>query len=273
MIQLELENLYLEAKNMKKLCLFFFSGTGMTEYVVGKFTNEVERYNAFVDCFKIEEPHTHKKSLSEYDVLGIAYPVHSFNAPKIVIDFVKQLPKSNGMDTFILHTAGEDSTNNYASSDLLTKKLSKRGYRIFNNKMIVMPSNFVTKHSDEKVKGILKKLKEDIPHIASDIIELKPYSMQKYLGSKIIAFVGRIEWLGSCIAGKFFYTKRNCTRCGKCVANCPNKNIIMKKSIGFKWRCGWCMRCIYKCPKNAISVRRPFKFICFDKWYDEKMFK
>ena len=259
---------------MKKLCLYFFSGTGMTKYVVDKFVNEFEQHSVAVDCFKIEEPRIHKSSLSEYDVLGIAYPVHSFNAPKIVIDFVKQLPKSNGMNTFIIHTAGEKHIINYASSDLLIKKLSKRGYRVFHNKMIEMPSNFIVKYRDERVKNILTKANEDIPHIANDIIELEPYYMRKNLGSKIIAFIGRVEWFGAHIIGKFYNAKNGCVRCGKCINICPNKNIVMnEKSIGFKWRCGLCMRCIYQCPKNAISVYLPFKFIRFDKWYDKKMFK
>ena len=259
---------------MKKLCLYFFSGTGMTKYVVDKFVNEFEQNGAIVDSFRIEEPDAHKNSLSEYDVLGIAYPIHSFNAPKIVIDFVKQLPNSNGMNTFIIHTAGEENMINYASSDLLIKKLNKRGYKVFHNKLIEMPSNFVVKYEDERVKSILNKANEDIPHIANEIMELKHYDMQKTLRSKIITLIGRVEWFGARTLGKIYYADNNCVRCGHCINICPNKNIVMNKnSVCFKWRCGLCMRCIYQCPKNAISIRQPFKFIRFDSWYDERLFK
>ena len=257
--------------NMKKMCIYFFSCTGMTKYVVGKFVKEFERQGVFADCFKIEETHLHKNNLAEYDTLGIAYPVHSFNAPKIVIDFAKQLPKSNGTDTFIIHTGGEDHIVNYASSDLLIKILRKRGYRVFHNKLIEMPSNFIVKYKDERVKNILNKANEDIPFIANDIMELKPHSTRKNLGSKIMTFIGRAEWFGAHTTGKFYYANNNCTRCGRCINICPNKNIAMnKKSICFKWRCGLCMRCIYQCPENAICIRQPFKFFRFDEWYDEK---
>ena len=263
---------------MKKLCIYFFSGTGMTKYVVDKFVNEFEKNGVLVDRFKIEGPDAHQGSLSEYDALGIAYPVHSFNAPKIVIDFVKQLPKSNGMNTFIIHTAGEESIINFASSDLLIKKLCKRGYKVFHNKLIEMPSNFVVKYEEERVRSILGKANEDIPHIANEIMGFGHYDMQKTLRSRIIAFVGRIEWFGARTMGKSYYADNNCVRCGHCINICPNKNIVMNKnknknSVAFKWRCGLCMRCIYQCPKNAISIRRPFKFIRFDSWYDEGLFE
>ena len=259
---------------MKKICLYYFSGTGMTKYIVDKLSGEFEKHRISVDCFKIEEAHTQDVSLHKYSALGIAYPIHAFNAPKIVIDFVNRLPKTSSMNTFIIPTAGEEHKINFASSDLLIKKLSMKGHKVFYNKLIEMPSNYITKHSEEKVIEILCKAKETIPNIAKRIIELKPCFMEKKLGSKVISFFGRVEWLGAPIMGKFYYAKRDCIRCGKCIHNCPNKNIVMsKKVIGFKWHCGMCMRCIYQCPRSAISIRQPFNFIQFDKWYDTRIFK
>ncbi|MCL2817811.1 MAG: EFR1 family ferrodoxin [Clostridiales bacterium] len=287
---------------LKKLCFCFFSGTGMTKYIVERLIKEFEKHGASVDCFKIEDAGVRNINFSEYDMLGIAYPVHSFNAPKIVIDFAKQLPGSNGMSTFITYTAGEEHAVNYAASDLLIRKISKKGYKVFYDKLIEMPSNFAVKYRDEKVKSILNKANECIPQIAEDIMNLNPCSMKKKLGAKILTVLGRAEWPGARFAGKFFYAGKNCVRCGKCVSNCPNKNIVMneprpfrtgeaggpgqdqlqkqaagpgrnKKPIGFKWRCGLCMRCVYICPQKAISVRRPLRFIRFDKWYDPELFK
>lgn len=259
---------------MKKICLYYFSGTGMTNYIIDRLSSEFKKHHIFVDCFKIEEVDAHHATLSEYDALGIAYPTHSLNAPKLVIDFAKKLPQSEGMNTFIIYTCSANSPANYASSSLLIKKLSKRGYRVFYDKLIEMPSNFAHKLGQQAVLRTLDKANKDIPHIADEIVELKAHFMENGTRSKILTSLARAEWIGAPIMGKFFAATSDCTRCGKCVEQCPTKNIVMKKkSVGFKWRCGLCMRCVYQCPEHAIKVRQPFKFISLDSWYDSELFK
>jgi hypothetical protein len=116
---------------LNKVCIFYFSGTGMTKYIVNKIKQELKNQQVCVDCIKIENiegiPDIH---LTSYDAVGIAYPVHSFNAPQIVLNFVKHLPETDFMDTFIINTAGEDHLINYASSNLLIKKLNKKDFII-----------------------------------------------------------------------------------------------------------------------------------------------
>jgi len=261
---------------MKKVCLYYFSGTGMTKHVVERLADEIKSRHVSVDCFKIEAVNGRNVALSDYDALIIAYPTHSLNAPKIVADFVKQLPKSNsGTNTFIIHTCSADDAVNYGSSDLLIKRLSKKGYCICYNRLIEMPSNFANKHSEQQAIKTLAAANDSVARIAEDIIALKPYpSKERHLGLRALTWLARIEWFGAPIIGKFFYAKDGCDCCGKCVDNCPKKNIVMKKgAVGFKWSCGICMRCIYQCPKNIISVRKPFKFIRFDKWYDSEIFR
>ena len=220
---------------MKKLCLYYFSGTGMTKYIVEKLISEFEKHGVVIDCFKIEDANDRTGSLTDYDILGIAYPVHSFNAPKIVIDFAKRLQKTAGMNTFIIHTAGEEHKINYAASDLLIRILSKRGYLVFLNKLIEMPSNFVVKYDGIRVKGILEKANKDMPNLANDIMELRHSVMQKSLGSRIIALLGRVEWLGTPAIGKFYYSDKSCVLCEHCIKSCPNKNIaVKKKTVRFK---------------------------------------
>ena len=257
---------------MKQICLCYFSGTGMTKYVVSGLISEFEKCDISVDCFKIED--AHEIAVSEYDLFGMAYPVHAFNAPQIVIDYVKRLPESNGVNTFIVHSAGEDNRINYSASGLLIKKLRNKGYKVFYDNLIEMPSNFIVKHNDAEVKKIIEKANETIPCIAESIIQRKPHFMRKNLVSNILTAISRCEWHGAHIIGKLYYVTKDCVHCGKCAESCPNKNIVVEeKSVKFKWRCGICMRCVYLCPENAVSVRQPFKFIRFNKWYDREMFK
>jgi ferredoxin len=151
--------------------------------------------------------------------------------------------------------------------------LFRQGYQVFYDKLIEMPSNFVIKYDAAKIKRILDKANKTIPHIAEDIVTCTSYSLKKSLGSKVFSFIGKAEWYGAHVIGKFFYVKSDCIRCGKCMDNCPNQNIVMdEKYIFFKWNCCICMRCVYHCPKNAIRLHQPFGFIRFDKWYDLKAY-
>ena len=259
---------------MKKMCLYYFSGTGMTKYVVDKLVKGIEKHHISVDCFGIEKVGKQDIALSEYDALIIAYPTHSLNAPKIVANFAKRLPKTDNMNTFIIHTCSLESAANRGSSNLLIKRLSNKGYLVLYNKLVEMPSNFVNKDTEKQVIRTLANANDSVALIAKDIVESKTHLTEGSLRSKILTFFARIEWLGAPIIGKFFYSKGGCTRCGKCAGNCPKKNIVVnKKSVGFKFSCGICMRCVYQCPKNAIGVRWPFRFVRFDEWYDSSMFK
>ena len=163
----------------KKICIFYFSGTGFTGYVAKRLARELESRQIDVDCFKMENTQAGSIDMSGYEAAGIFYPIHSFNAPRIVIKFIRQLPKTDGLSTFVVSTGGEDSKLNYASSDLLIKILNRKGYKVFYNRLVEMPSNFMVKYDDERVKRIIDKAKDDVINIAQDITEEKQYFLKK----------------------------------------------------------------------------------------------
>ncbi|MCL2705107.1 MAG: EFR1 family ferrodoxin [Spirochaetaceae bacterium] len=254
---------------MKKTCIFIFSGTGMTKYVIDKIKRELEIHQVSADIYYIENVQIETVPFDNYDSMGIAYPIHSFNAPKIVIDFAKKLPKINSMNTFIISIAGDISLFNLSSSRLLIKILSKKGFNVFYDKQFIMPSNFIVKDDEAKVKSKLIKISEEIPKTIHDIINLVFYKQKNSCISNIMTFIGRIEWIGLLISNKFFYASKECISCAICVDNCPNNNIsIGKNHAYFHRQCGLCMRCLYLCPRHCIKTYRLYKFISFDKWYE-----
>ena len=261
---------------MKRACVFVFSGTGMTSYVVSLIKTEVEKLNLSLDICKIESVQAQAVFLQDYDIIGIAYPVHSFNAPKIVIDFARQLPQMKNINTFIISTAGDESQLNSASSNLLMRILDNKNYNVFYNKQHIMPSNFITKNTDKIVEQRLDTARKEAKKTAAAICELITCQETPKLFSKIMAFTGRLEWIGAKRMSKFFYVDSHCSKCGQCIKLCPNKNIIAKESIvaeniiAFNKNCGLCMRCIYICPCNAIKIRRPFRFFSIGSWYENK---
>jgi ferredoxin len=204
-------------------------------------------------------------------MISIANPVHSFNAPKIVIDFVKNLPKVEGIKTFVINSCGEYNPINFASSNLLIKILSKKGFDVFYFKQFTMPNNFIFKFDEEQVVEVLEATNKEIPQVVNDIINCIDYQEKSGFIAKILSFIGRLEVVGAKWTGIFLYTNKSCNHCLECVQNCPNRNIIRDKNrIRFKNNCGLCMRCIYICPQNAIKFHQPIKFFSFEKWYENE---
>lgn len=244
-----------------------FSGTGMTKYVVDKIKPELEKLQMLVDIYPIERSMIPSVPLKDYDTVGIAYPVHSFNAPKIVINFARQLPQTPATNVFLISTAGESHPVNYSSSRLLMTILHKKNYSVFLDRQLYMPSNFAIKYDEPKVERLINAVNSEIPQMALDIANLAPCKQHVGFLTKFMAFIGRAEWMGAIFIGKLFYADKKCSHCGVCAANCPNHNIESGNHMHFKWHCGLCMRCLYICPQNAIKVRWPFRFIAFDEWY------
>ena len=115
-----------------KILICYFSGTGNTEMVIDKHIEEFTKQNHQVDTYKIEGELS-KIDVSQYDLLGIGYPIHAFNAPSNVVNFVKSLPRSEiQKKLFIIKTSGEPLSINNISSYKIIKLLKRKNY-ILNN--------------------------------------------------------------------------------------------------------------------------------------------
>ena len=241
----------------------------MTKYVVDKARSEFAKKHILVDIYFIENTLIETVQLDSYNIVGFAYPTHSFNAPEIVINFAKKSPRVKSLNTFIISTAGEKARVNDSSSGLLAKILRKKGFNVFYERQFIMPSNFMVKDDANKVNEKIAKVNAEIPNTINEITNKVSMEQKTSLISNIMAFLGRTEWIGLKFGVKIFYAADNCDLCGLCVNNCPNKNIVIgEKRVRFRRNCGLCMRCVYLCPGHCIKPYRMYKFISFDKWYE-----
>ena len=89
-----------------KTIICYFSGTGNTRRVVNKFVEHFRMLGNEVEAVQIEKTDT--INLDDYDTVGIAYPIHAFNAPELVLKFVKRLQKAKDKkNAYIIKTSGE----------------------------------------------------------------------------------------------------------------------------------------------------------------------
>lgn len=235
-----------------KIAIVYFSGTGNTEKVLKEFESFFKIQNNEVKMIKIESG---EYIPTDIDILIIGYPVHAFNAPKIVLDYFNNISFfKEGLPTYIVKTSGEGLTLNNGSSNKLTSILKNKGITIFNEYHYLMPYNIIFRHSDKMAYKMWKIVLELIPLDVKEILDKKRIVIKYSLGTKFVSNALRIEQPGAHIIGSGFEVNNNCIHCGLCEKNCPTKNIIIKNDkVYFKEKCMICMRCVFNCPKDAIK--------------------
>ena len=140
---------------MKKAIIYLFSGTGNTRYVANSIKTELTKQNTSTDIVEVSRPFSLEKQPSDYDIIGFGYPIHAFNCPKIMVDFVQALKICPDKYTFIFKTSGEPFKLNNASSYLLKNVLITKGISINYEQHILMPYNIMFRYNDHIVKQML----------------------------------------------------------------------------------------------------------------------
>lgn len=243
-----------------KILICYFSGTGNTKRVIDKFAECLEENGNEVTLQRVE--HEFKLNVEDFDLVGFGYPVHAFNAPKIILDFVKKLPKlKEKKDVFVINTSGEPIKLNNISSIKLTSLLKKKNMIVKYEYHYVMPYNIIFRHTDRMAYKMWETAKKVIPLDVKTLLEKKPAKLKKVFMGRFLAYIFRIEHWGGRFNGKHYKVSKECVNCNCCVNVCPTKNITIKDGeLHFGKNCIMCMRCSFLCQKNAIKIG------FFNKW-------
>lgn len=241
-----------------KIIMYYFSGTGNTKRITELYEQ------AFADqgevATSVPLPIKTPNDPDAFDMIGIGYPVHAFNAPKLVLDFCKKLPKIKKHEqkkkVFIYKTSGEPVRMNDISSLKAIKILKKRGYDVLSEHRYIMPYNMIFRHSDSAAYKMWTYAQKLVPLDVAEILAGKRRMPKKVFMGGLIAWIMRCEHWGAHLIGRFFSAERWCVKCGKCANTCPvgNIKITKKGKVKFGGKCTICMRCAFTCPKNAINA-------------------
>jgi ferredoxin/flavodoxin len=256
---------------VESIGLFYFSGTGNTQVVTELLTAAFERRGAQVETERIEHVLQGKARFEPeaHDLVGIGHPIHGFDAPRIVYDFVDALPPVENKRTFIFKSAGDFISVNNGASKTAIKRLRHKGYDVFYDRIVCMPTNWAMQYDDVFSKQLCYVAVAKTEHMAGEILagrerELKINLLLRW----IMRLISRGEDRGARRFGENLTVTDACTDCDTCVDNCPTANIQRDDGrITFGNACVWCMRCIYACPQQAI-VPRLAKFSVLKDGYD-----
>ncbi len=236
-----------------KVVLYVFSGTGNTLKVASLFKKYM---NAQVTVYRVSAKSGNAPSPEGFDLVGIGYPIHAFNAPEPVLKFAKKLPDVPYRRTFIFKTSGEGLHLNDCSSQKLIKIITKKGYDVTLERHVVMPYNMIYRHSDEMAKQMWIYAQSYVKLICAEIECFKREKVKLPFRKTFYAPLFRIEHIFTHIHGPLFRVDKNkCLNCGKCERVCPENNITFEDGrYKFGSKCVLCMGCAFECPADAVHV-------------------
>lgn len=244
-----------------KILICYFSGTGNTQKIVDCYAKTfTEQYGHEVTLARMEDEFNY--DLNDFDLLGIGYPVHAFNAPSIAVKFCKKLPKlESEMRAFIVSTSGEPLKLNNIASLKLTAILKRRNIVVNNEYRYCMPYNIIFRHGDEMAYRMWNTARLLAPLDVSEIEQNRKSLLKRVFMGGFVAWIMRCEHWGGRLNGKQYKVNDHCVSCNKCVNICPTHNIEIKNGkMKFGGKCLMCMRCAHLCPTDAIKIG------WFNKW-------
>lgn len=201
------------------------------------------------------------------DVLGLGYPVHAWNAPRIVFDFLRQLPPGEGRPAFIFRTAGDPMLNGGAVA-MARRRLVRRGYDVLSDDLFVMPANVAIAYDPRLIKQLDQAAQRLAPRVAARVLAGERHLPHDSWGSQLVSTLFSAgETAGARLWGRHLSASAACTACGRCARDCPTGNITLRDGRPhFAWSCLLCLRCIYSCPTGALRPRIVGRRFIFDHY-------
>ncbi|WP_321418455.1 EFR1 family ferrodoxin [uncultured Methanomethylovorans sp.] len=257
------------SSQIKTVKIAYFSGTGSTARVADTFESELTRRG--ISVIKSEIKQGNICSDEKEDLLILLYAVHACNAPKIVYQWIDSLDGKKQTPVAVISVSGGgEITPNTACRLSSIRKLEKKNYKVFYEKMIVMPSNWIIKTDDGLAIRLVDILPLKVKHIVDDLLKGVICRTKPKLIDRVFSRIGEMEKNGAKFFGRNLRVNTNCNSCGWCAKNCSANNIIMmddKPAFGEK--CILCLKCIYGCPRQALEAGT-LKFIIIKEGYNLK---
>lgn len=257
----------------RSVVLYIFSGTGNTRYVAEALARELERNGLRVAARPVDRDliaaGAPEPDPRDADLVGLAYPVHAWNAPRLVFELIERLPPvPEGKPAFLLRTAGDPLLNGGATAPVRERLLAK-GYGVFRDDLAVMPANMALRYDERLVKHLLLKAERVAERAAEGIaateVSLPGETWALRLASRLSSGG---ETRGARWFGRHTRVAAACTGCERCALECPTDNIRLDGGRPhFGDDCTLCLHCFYVCPEGALTpvVGR---WLLIDDWYD-----
>lgn len=202
------------------------------------------------------------------DRVGFVFPTYAYGVPRIVREFVKQVPIHR--DSYVFAVAGSCGIPGPVLKQLKSI-LRKRDIRLHAGFTVLDERSSLSNDPDDPIQKLMISVnKGQNPEHSSkrvpEIVEkVKSKSVHKPESSNLMTNIfGRIlNQLASSALSKsaeHFWTESSCIGCGLCAQLCPRDNITFEENKPV-WgqNCEFCHACIQWCPQQAIQYKEMTK--------------
>ncbi len=256
----------------QRLKIYYFSGTGNSKNVAQWMSSSASKYK--IECSINNIASINRDSIVPEPIdslIVFVSPVHGFNYPPIMLNFIARFPKGNNkvilMDTRAGMLVGSFNLPGISGAAFLISSLilKIKGYSIAGIKSVDLPSNWISFHpglNERTVKRLHERHKAKVMDYGEDVLagKKKYIPLYEFIIDIIIApisigyfFVGRF------LFAKTFYASGVCNNCDICVKSCPVQAIVKIDNRPFwTFKCESCMRCMSNCPKRSIETAHGF---------------
>lgn len=239
--------------------IFYFSGTGNTRWIAQQIADNTNEKLVFIPDELNTEMRYH---LEKNERIGFCFPIHGWQPPHIVRDFVKKMNIENadGHYLYVVCSCGDSIGLAMKRFDKYLAEKKLKAASVFSIGMpesyVCLPGMFTDTPEKERMKitNAKRKIKEITPLIINEVENI--YEVVE----------GKIPWLLTNVVGEFFNRKmitdkpfrvdaEKCVHCGTCEKICPTKNIVLSDGIP-QWKhksCTTCLACYHHCPVHAID--------------------
>ncbi|MFP4497957.1 MAG: EFR1 family ferrodoxin [Vulcanimicrobiota bacterium] len=244
---------------MLKAKIFYFSGTGNTEFVSKKIKEEFEKKNIETKIMAIETIEG-KPDTEELEYIGVGFPVYALSVPMIVEKFINSLPEAkSGQKAFAFSTsAGLVGGAVFKAVGLLRKK----GFSMVYSPSFTMPGNTkpggkggYERPPEEKIRNLFENAEKQATEVAVKILadETGVEGSLGFIGKILTFLTSGIRPAMRKTGQEHFSVTSDCNLCKLCYSICPTGNIeIENEQVVFGENCENCLRCIHFCPQKAI---------------------
>ena len=245
----------------KNIRIDYYTGTGGSKLVAELLTDTLKNENCNIEVNRIYRDNIKEVEKLETDYYILIFPVHSFNAPKPIYEWVEHLAGNNCKTAVISVSGGGHVLTNSACRCKTVKLLEKSNFNVLYEEMVRMPNNWMKAPKKKKYARILSELPNKIDEISQTIVAKKRKKKVVYWIDYLISALGEVEKKETYKFGNGIKVLDTCTGCGICSKNCCSSNIQMENQTEsevhskpkFGNRCDMCLGCIYNCPQKALQ--------------------
>jgi len=246
---------------MKKIRIDYCTGTGGSKLVAELLAEKLRKSNVTVEVNRIFRAKTTQIEEVNTDYYILIFPVHSFNAPKVVYHWVNHLKGNRCKTALVAVSGGGNVLTNTACRRKTVKLLKKSNFNLIFQEMVRMPNNWMKAPGEAKCTKILSKLPHKVDTISQAVLSEKKKRKIIYWIDYLISALGECEKNATQKFGKGIRVLSSCNGCGLCANNCCSSNIKIEDKTSessvskpvFDDYCDMCLGCIYNCPQKALQ--------------------